>query len=111
MKKLTINEEIFLISIWHLQEEAYGVRIRKKIRELTGDDIAFGTLYNTLDHLARKGYVSTRKGAPTATRGGHNKVYYSLTPDGEIALHRARSLQERLWSGIPEYTFEEGSES
>jgi len=111
MKKLTINEEIFLISIWHLQEEAYGVRIRKKIWELTGDNIAFGTLYNTLDHLARKGYVGTRKGAPTATRGGHNKVYYSLTPEGETALHRARSLQKRLWRGIPEYTFEEGSES
>jgi DNA-binding PadR family transcriptional regulator len=111
MKKLTINEEIFLISIWHLKDQAYGVRIRNKIRDLTGDDIAFGTLYNTLDHLARKGYVRTRKGAPSATRGGHNKVYYALTPEGECALEKARSLQKRLWRGIPKLTVGEGSES
>ncbi len=111
MKKLTINEAIFLISIWHLQDDAYGVRIRKKIRELTGDNIAFGTLYNTLDHLVRKGYVRTRKGAPAATRGGHNKVYYALSPEGEKALSKARSLQVKLWRGIPKTMFRKGSES
>ena len=59
MKKLTVNEEIFLIAIWHLKDDAYGVKIRKKIRELTGSSILFGTLYNTLDYLVKKGYVET----------------------------------------------------
>jgi PadR family transcriptional regulator PadR len=105
LKKLTINEEIFLIAIWHLKEEAYGVNIQKKIKELTEAELTFGTLYNTLDYLARKGYVATKKGEPSAQRGGHNKVYYSITKDGEQALQRARELQEKLWQGVPEYAF------
>ncbi len=105
MKKLTINEEMFLIAIWHLKDEAYGVNIRKKIRELTEAELTFGTLYNTLDYLVRKGYVTTRKGESSAQRGGHNKVYYSITKDGELALQRARELREKLWRGVPEYAF------
>ncbi len=106
MKKLTINEEIFLIAIWHLQNEAYGVQIRKRIKEMTGEELGFGTLYNTLDYLVRKGYVHTRKGKPTTQRGGHNKVYYRITHEGVRALSRARDLQERLWKGIPGYAFQ-----
>jgi len=46
------------VSFWHLKDEAYGVQIRKKIIELTGSIILFGTLYNTLDSLVKKGYVA-----------------------------------------------------
>lgn len=105
MKKLTINEEIFLIAIWHLENEAYGVNIREKIQELTGAKFTFGTLYNTLDYLVRKGYVKSKKGESSAQRGGHNKVYYSITREGEQALRRARELKEKLWQGIPKYAF------
>ena len=105
MKKLTMNEQIFLIAIWHLKEDAYGVKIREKIKEMTGSHILFGTLYNTLDHLAKKGYVDTRKGEPSAQRGGHNKVYYSLTQSGITALEKARALHSTLWAGIPENAF------
>lgn len=105
MKKLTVNEEIFLIAIFRLKDEAYGVNIHKKIKELTGTSILFGTLYNTLDYLVKKGYVKTRKGESTPQRGGHNKVYYSITKDGELALQKARELHEKLWSDIPDYVF------
>jgi len=102
MKKLTMNEQIFLVAIWLLKDEAYGVKIRKKITELTGGSILFGTLYNTLDYLVKKGYVSTKKGEPTSQRGGHNKVFYSVTEDGKLALQNARTLQETLWAEIPQ---------
>ena len=105
MKKLTINEEIFLIAIWHLGDEAYGVNIRKKINDLENTNILFGTLYNTLDYLVKKGYVSTRKGETTQQRGGNNKVYYSITKEGMKALQNARELQNKLWEDIPEYAF------
>jgi len=105
MKKLTINEEIFLIAIWYLKDDAYGVRIREKIKALTGTSLLLGTLYNTLDQLIKKGYVSTRKGEPTFQRGGHNKVYYSITKEGQVALRKARELHETLWKEIPENAF------
>jgi len=106
LKKLTINEEIFLIAIWHLKDDAYGVNIRKKIIEITGQKLLFGTLYNTLDYLVKKGYVTTRKGEPTPQRGGHNKVYYSITKPGKAALQRARELHSKLWEDVPDYAFE-----
>lgn len=102
MKKLTINEQIFLIAIWHLGDEAYGVNIREKISELTGISILFGTLYNTLDYLVKKGYVKTRRGEITPQRGGNNKVYYSISKTGKTALNNAKKLHAKLWEGIPD---------
>ncbi len=107
MGKLTVNEEICLVAIWHLKEEAYGVNIRKKIKELTGSSLILGTLYNMLEQMMRKGYVGSRKGEPTFQRGGHNKVYYSLTKDGEAAMMEARKLHQKLWSSIPQNAFGE----
>jgi DNA-binding PadR family transcriptional regulator len=103
LKKLTINEQIFLIAIWRLKGEAYGVNIRKKIMEITGSSILFGTIYNTLDYLVKKGYVVTKKGEPTQQRGGHNKVYYSITQEGMLSLQKAKELQEKLWAGLSEF--------
>ncbi|MCP4726521.1 MAG: PadR family transcriptional regulator [bacterium] len=102
MKKLTVNEEIFLVAIFRLGEDAYGVRIREMIKELTGETLLFGTIYNTLEYLLRKNYVVSRKGESTSRRGGNKKVYYTLTNDGKMALDRARDLKNRLWEGIPE---------
>ena len=106
MGKLTVNEEICLVAIWLLKDNAYGVNIRKKIKELTGSSIILGTLYNMLEQIMSKGYVSSRKGEPTFQRGGHNKIYYSLTKDGEIALQKARELHKKLWSDVPGNAFE-----
>jgi DNA-binding PadR family transcriptional regulator len=60
VKNLSVNAQMFLIAIWRLADEAYGVRIRDKIAEMTGRTFTFGTLYNTLDQLTRKGYVKAR---------------------------------------------------
>jgi len=49
LKILSVNEQIFLIAIWWLKDEAYGVSIRDKITEITGRTFTFGTLYNTLE--------------------------------------------------------------
>ncbi|MFC1476831.1 PadR family transcriptional regulator [candidate division KSB1 bacterium] len=105
MVKLTVNEEICLIAVWHLKDEAYGVNIRQKVKELTGNWIILGTLYNMLEQMMRKGYVTSRKGEPTSQRGGHNKVFYSLTRDGEAALEKARELHEKLWNSLPQNAF------
>ncbi|MCJ7679811.1 MAG: PadR family transcriptional regulator [Candidatus Aminicenantes bacterium] len=107
MKKLTINEQIFLIAIWHLGDRAYGINIKDKITDLTGNKILFGTLYNTLDHLARKGFVTTERKNTPAGQGGNNRVYYSLTKPGLRALQEARNLQNNLWNGLPGRLFSE----
>ncbi|MFC2155269.1 PadR family transcriptional regulator [Acidobacteriota bacterium] len=105
MKILTVNEEILLLAIWRLKDNAYGVSIREKVAELSGKDIIYGTLYNSLDNLVKKGYVTIKRGEPTAERGGRSKIYYSLTTEAKIALKNSRELHSLLWDGIPETAF------
>jgi len=102
MKELTISEEIILTSIWRLKDNAYGVTIRKKVEEVTRRDIIYGTLYNTLAQLVRKGYVNKSRGMPTPERGGRSKIYYQMTSAGIKALQEARELQKLIWEELPD---------
>lgn len=105
MKILSVNEQVFLIAIWWLKDEAYGVRIRDKIKEMTGKTFTFGTLYNTLDNLAKKGYVTSQAVQILKQAGGNKRVYYTITKSGLEALSKARELQQAIWKGIYKYTF------
>jgi PadR family transcriptional regulator PadR len=103
LKFLTVNEQIFLIAIWWLKDEAYGVRIREKIKHMTGRAYTFGTLYNTLDNLAKKGYVTSRSVQVLNQAGGNRRVYYTLTKAGLESLSEARKLQKAIWKGVEEF--------
>lgn len=106
MDHLTVTEQIYLIAIWHLKDQAYGVKIRDKIIEISGKTMVFGTLYNNLDTLVKKGYVTTVKGRPGPNRGGNIKVFYNLTGIGKEALKISRELQDSLWNTVPKNAFE-----
>ncbi|MFA9453634.1 MAG: PadR family transcriptional regulator [Candidatus Aminicenantaceae bacterium] len=108
MKELTVAEEIILTAILRLEDNAYGVAIRKKVAEVTQKEFIYGTLYNLLDQLVRKGYVSKNRGAPTPERGGRSKIYYALTPSGVEALQGARSLHKKIWEGLPDLAVDKG---
>jgi len=101
MKVLTLVEEIVMTAIWRLKDQAYGVAIRKNIAEVAQREMIYGTLYNLLDQLVRKGYVSKSRGAPVSERGGRSKIYYRLTPSGISALQSSRELHQKIWAGIP----------
>ena len=105
LKILSVNEQIFLIAIWWLKDEAFGVRIRDKITEITGRTFTFGTLYNTLDNLAKKGYVTSKAVQILNQAGGNKRVYYTITKTGLEALRKARELQEAIWKGICRFAF------
>jgi DNA-binding PadR family transcriptional regulator len=102
MKSLTLSEIIYLIAIWRLEENAYGVTIRKQIVKVTGKTYAYGTLYSALDQLFKKGYVIKSAGPSTPERGGRSKIFYKLTQEGVKALKASRELQKAIWKGIPE---------
>ena len=106
MKNLTLSEIIFMLAIWRLEENAYGVTIRKHIAQVTGKIYTHGTLYSALDQLFKKGYVTKSVGPPTPERGGRSKIYYRLSPEGIKALRAARQLQREIWKGIPELTLD-----
>ena len=104
--RLTITEQVLLTAVWSLQDEAYGVKIMDRVCEYIKKDIAFGTLYNNLDQLIKKGYAESYKGEPTAVRGGKRKLFYKITAKGIHALKEAGELQRRLRKDIPNYAID-----
>ena len=106
MKLLSRAEEVILLIILKLGDEAYGVNIREQIQKDSGDLWSFASIYSPLDKLRRKGFVDKDKGAPLPERGGKSKYYYRLTKAGLEALQKIREAQEKFWSGIPEMAFD-----
>ena len=102
MKDLTLLEEIVLTTIVRLEGNAYGVSIRFKVAELTGRDILYGTLFNALEQLLRKGLIAKTKGHPIAERGGRSRMYFQITKEGSLALAEARRLHHLIWHGLSE---------
>jgi DNA-binding PadR family transcriptional regulator len=97
MKDLNLTEEMFLLAVWKLKENAYGVTIRQHISQQTGRTYPYGTLYSALDKMVRIGYLRKSEGEPTSERGGRRKFYYHITKDGIAALRTAMELKRQLW--------------
>ncbi|MCP4723975.1 MAG: PadR family transcriptional regulator [bacterium] len=102
MIELTRLEEILLMAILRLKENAYGVTVKKEIEERAGKKLTIGALYFALDQLFKKGYVAKSTGDPTPERGGRSKTFYQLTPNGIKGLECARELHANLWDGVSE---------
>ena len=101
MKFLSRQEELMLLSIWKLDDNAYGVTIRKKVTDLTGKYWSIGAVYDVLDRLTRKGLVSTVVSDPVKARGGKSKRFYRITKSGFKALEEVRTLQQKAWVDLP----------
>ncbi|MCK5146557.1 PadR family transcriptional regulator [bacterium] len=104
MKLLSRIEEIILVSIWRLGDNAYGMPIRDEVIQATGKDWLLGAIYGPLGRLHKNGYIDPIKGEPTAERGGRAKVFYTLTPIGMKALEEIQRVNSYLWQNIPDFS-------
>lgn len=93
-------EQIVLLAVVRLGEEAYGVPIRLDIERRTGRRVTVGALYATLDRLEAKGFVHSWFADPTPQRGGRSKRYFKLLPTGIRALAESKSALDSMWRGI-----------
>ncbi len=100
MKLLTRHEEHVLLTILHLEDNAYLVTIREFLEGQTSKELSFGTLYVSLKRLEKMGYLRHKVGAATSKRGGKAIKYYSVTKSGVRALEKTREVQESLWNGF-----------
>ena len=89
-------EEIILLTLLRLGENAYGVRVRQTVEEVTGKLTSIGAIYATLSRLEEKGYVSSRQGEATPERGGRAKRYFRIEAMGQNALRDADLVRSRL---------------
>ncbi len=102
VQELTRNEKMILLSIWKRKGDAYGVTIRENFRTITGKALNFGSLYNTLYLLERKGPVNQDESKSLSIKGNRRKILYMLTSEGEEALAAAQKMNRLAWGGIPD---------
>jgi DNA-binding PadR family transcriptional regulator len=102
MEILSRADEILLLTIFRLGDDAYGVSIVKDVHERTGKKLKLGALWVSLDILSKKGLINKRMGDPTPKRGGRSKIYYLLTKKGLEALKTVGEFNRSLWDGIQE---------
>ena len=100
MKVLTRAEEILLLSILRLKDNAFALTILKEVKQRTGKRLTIGSLWVSLDSLYRKDYINKKLAEETPAKGGRKKVFYSLTPSGAKALRNTREFQKSLWKGV-----------
>jgi DNA-binding PadR family transcriptional regulator len=103
---LSLWEEVYLLSIWELKAEAYGVAIKKLVSLKTRRILSYGGLYFMLAQLAKKGFVVKTEGEPSPRRGGRRKYYYALTDKGKKALRTSFEFQRSLWRDVKEPVFD-----
>ena len=94
---LTRQEELFMLTIFRLEEPAYLVNIRDHLMENTGKDWAFGSIYITLNKLKKKDFVTSKIGIPLNKRGGKSIQYYELSASGIKALKHSKQVQDVMW--------------
>ena len=93
-------EQLVLLAVLRLRQQAYGVAIRREIEERTGRAVSRGAVYITLDRLEEKGYLSSVRADEPAPRSGQARRYYRVEPEGIAALETAHAALRSMWTGL-----------
>ena len=94
-------EELVLLTIGVLKEEAYGVAINIDIKSRTGRTPSIGALHSALSRLEKKGFLGSHMEAATAERRGRRKRFYTLTTYGVKTLKKIYEMRTAMASAIP----------
>jgi DNA-binding PadR family transcriptional regulator len=93
-------EQIVLLAVLRLGDEAYAVPILEQIEAQTGRKVARGALYTALERLETKGCLRSRVSDPLPERGGRSRRYFTVTPAAVQSLKASRLALMRLWKGL-----------
>lgn len=95
-------EELVLLTIAALMNDAYSVAICDELEKSTERSAKLGVVHAVLNRLEEKGLVKSKLGEATSTRGGKRKRYYTITNGGKAALIKSKELRDQLWNKIPD---------
>ena len=91
-------EELVLLTIAILSDDAYGVSIQRELEERCNRTVTIGALHSTITRLEEKGLLTSWVGGATAERGGRSKRYYQVTHAGKAMLRELKSMRDELWA-------------
>lgn len=99
--KLGDFEEVVLLTVGILHGNAYGVSIKDEIESRLKREVSVGALQTTLRRLEKKGFLQSKHGESTPSRGGRPKLYFTITAYGKRAIEYNRDTRNALWDALP----------
>lgn len=107
MKEYSLGEfeELVLLMVAALHDEAYGVAILEELESKLGKKVNVSAIHVALKRLENKGFTKSRYGGITPERGGRRKKFYVITATGKDALDSQYSLRTSIYKQIPEISF------
>lgn len=96
-------EEVILLLVGILGEDAYSFKIAEEFKSQTGRSVSIGAVHSTLNRLENKGFLTSEMGKATAERGGRRKRIYTITAYGRRVLEESRDFKVSLWKQYPDF--------
>ena len=93
-------EQLVLLAVMRVDDEAYGVTVRRELEHGSGRPATIGAVYSTLDRLERKGMLTSHRTEPENRPGGRSRRQFAITDAGREALAESRAVMERMWRGV-----------
>ncbi len=94
-------EELVLMIVAILNEEAYGVKVMDEIQNQIGRKVNISAVHTVLDRLEKKDFVSSYMGGASAERGGRRKRLFKVTAEGSKAITYVHQTRNELYNQIP----------
>lgn len=98
-------EELVLLMVAALHDEAYGVAILEHLEEKLDKKLNISAVHVALKRMEDKGFVKSRFGGITEDRGGRRKKYYVVTALGKRMLDTQHEVRTSLYKQIPKISF------
>ncbi|MEO1451619.1 MAG: helix-turn-helix transcriptional regulator, partial [Bacteroidota bacterium] len=94
-----------LLTVAAQHDQAYGVSIQDHLQEQLDKKVNISAIHVALKRMLEKGFVESRFGGITQSRGGRRKKFYVITALGKQMLDQQHSLRNRLYNSIPKISF------
>ncbi|MEO9871421.1 PadR family transcriptional regulator [Ekhidna sp.] len=94
-------EELVLMIVAILNEEAYGIKVMDEIEKQVHRKTNISAIHTVLDRLEKKGFVSSYMGGASAERGGRRKRLFRVTAEGSNAIEFVHQSRNELYNQIP----------
>lgn len=99
-------EEVILLLVGILGEDAYAFKVAEEFESQTGRTASIGSVHSTMDRLSNKGFLTSEMGQPSSNRGGRRKRIYKITANGQKVLRKSREFKVSLWNQFPGLSLE-----
>lgn len=94
-------EELVLLTVGILDQEAYGVSVLEEIKNQTGRKVNISAIHTVLNRLEDKGLLQSKMGGATEERGGRRKRLFNLSTSGRASIQEVKDIRNKLYNQIP----------